>query len=438
MGLLGLAVVALGVLLALQIQKNNSQPPVRPKPVAAAPAPPPAAFAPQTSDDQEIARLSKEYSDAEASRDTNGVYALFSETVKTNLNPQNLFIDGAPFDFEKLESVRYRNGGLGKSAQATVKRRAQTGLGTQENVRELQFVKEAGRWRLFPVLDLAKKAVNDFASAGFSAAVDRDLDLLRAGDAFNGWDANETNAFEAAFKLAQHRDGIFPWDLDFSVESNRLDNLILAVSYRIRNRSAVAWNSPLLEFHLKQNGQTLLTADDILPDVPAGQSAQHSVSFLLAKPLLQTTQYTLDISHPLGLQHQLPLVQDVPVEARVPLIAELAKLEVTGTQFDAVTNNDNLKQLAARINFRVTNIGAEPIQNLDVECFWCNFTGEPLDQATEYLVGPGEPPLATGQSRTGWVRCGKGDAKVKTPVKADLYLQAGDQRALVQKDLLIR
>jgi hypothetical protein len=320
MAVLALAVICMGSLLALQLLKKAPQPPAGsvirpPAPTAAAPA---ATFVPQTADDQEIARHCKEYSDAQASRDTNAIYALLAQSVKTNLLPQNLFIDGAVYDFESLDSVRYRNGSLGKSAQAKVKRKAQSAGGaTQESVRELEFVHEAGGWKLFPVLDLARKIIGEFATTGFSDPLDDDLQTLRAGDAFNTWDNNRTNAFEAAFKLAQHRSGIFPWNLELSVESNHWDNLILVVDYRVRNLSASTWTTPLLEFRLKQAGEPLLTNDDVLPDVASGEAIRHGVSFLFRSPPQETAEYTLDVSYPLGLQRQLPLVQNIPVETQI-------------------------------------------------------------------------------------------------------------------------
>ena len=442
-GVLALAVTCLGGMLAFQLLGKKTPPASsaarQNPPAAVAPSPAPVAFVPQTADDHDIARLCKEYSDAQASRDTNAVYGLFSESVKTNLTPQNLFIDGAIYDFENLESIRYRGGALGKSAQAKVKRKVQTSSGgTQESVRDLDFVQEAGGWRLFPVLDLAKKILGEFATTGFSGPMDSDLQLLRAGDAFNTWDKNDTNAFEAVFKLAQHRDGIFPWNLEFTVESNKVDNLILVVNYRIRNNSAIAWATPLLEFHLKQGGQTVLTADDILPNVPSGQAVARSVSFLFGSPPQETVQYALDVSYPLGLQRQLPLVQNIPVEASVRSLADVAKLEVVGTQFDSATNDDNQPLFAARINFRVENTSPEPIQNLDIQCTWYSTNGDQLDQSTEYLVGDGDTPLAAGQSKSGSIRCGKGDPTTKVPVKADLYLESGGKKTLVQKGLLVQ
>jgi hypothetical protein len=437
------AVFGLASLLVFQIHSRNNQPPanpsVRPPATTAASGPQPSLFVPQTVDDQDIARLCKEYSDAQASRDTNAVYALFSEFSKTNLTLQDLSIDGAIYDFEKLESIRYRNGALGKSALAKVKRKTQTSGGaTQESVRELDFVKDAGGWRLFPVLDLARKILGEYAASGFSDPLDSDLQLLRNGDAFNTWDQNNTNAFEAAFKLAQHRDGIFPWNLEFSVESNHLDNLILIVNYRLRNNSAITWIAPLLEFHLDQGAQTRLTADDILPNVRSGESVQRSVSFLFSSAPLESAQYALDVSCPLGSQRQLPLVQSVPVEVTVQQLATAARLEVVGTRFDLFTNENSPPVLSARIDFRAKNTGSEPIPNLEVQCFWYSTNGDPLNQTTDYLIGDADAPLGTGQSKTGILRCGKGEPTVKVPVLADIYLQSGGRRTLVQKGLLVQ
>jgi hypothetical protein len=194
----------------------------------------------------------------------------------------------------------------------------------------------------------------------------------------------------------------------------------------------------LLEFHLKQAGQTVLTADDILPNVAGGESVVRNVSFLFRSSPQESVQYSLDVSYPLGPQGRLPLVKDLPVEVRVPRLADLAKFELLGARFDQVTNENSQPQFSARLDFRVENTGADMIQNLAVQCVWSATNGDPLDQSTAYIVGDGETPLGPGKSRTGTIRCAKAGPAPGEPVKADVFLQSGAQRALVQKDLLVQ
>src|ERR1017187_1077488 len=50
--------------------------------------------------------------------------------------------------------------------------------------------------------------------------------------------------------------------------------MMLVLNYSIRNKSSMAWTSPLLEFGLKQNGKIVLTGNDLLPNVQPGQQLE--------------------------------------------------------------------------------------------------------------------------------------------------------------------
>ena len=390
-------------------------------------------------DDQAIENLCKEFYDGLSAQDAKSIYGLLSESCKKALNPQDIFIDGAKYDFENLESVQYQNGNLGRSALAKVRRRVQSNfVGSQEGLRDLKFIKESDGWKYFPVIDLVKKIVSEFTKAGFTDQLNIDIQLLRDGDPFTAWNKDNTNAFEAIFKFDQGRDGVFPWDLEFAIVSNAVDRMTLVLNYRIRNKSSTPWPSPLLEFNLKRGGKIVLSGNDLLPNVQSGQELQRNTSFFLAGQPQETTKYDLDVSYPDGFQNNIQLVQNIPLEFRVRPVSELAKLEIVGTQFDQATSEDFRDMLSARINYRVKNISSEPIQSLDVKCVWYSLTGEQLDQSTEYVIGYGDVPLGVGQFKTGFVRCGKGYSNSRVPVKVDVYLESGEKRSLVVKGLLIQ
>ncbi|MGA2178312.1 MAG: hypothetical protein ABSH15_01825 [Verrucomicrobiota bacterium] len=390
-------------------------------------------------DDQAIENLCKEFYDGLSAQDAKSIYGLLSESCKKALNPQDIFIDGAKYDFENLESVQYQNGNLGRSALAKVRRRVQSNfVGSQEGLRDLKFVKESDGWKYFPMNDLARKIVSEFIKSGFTDQLNIDIQLLRDGDPFTDWNKDNTNAFEAIFKFDQGRDGVFPWDLEFAIISNTVDGMTLVLNYSIRNKSSTPWPSPLLEFNLKRGGKIVLSGNDLLPNVQSGQELQRSTSFFLAGQPQQTTKYDLDVSCPDGFQNNIQLVQNIPLEFKVHPVSELAKLEIVGTQFDQATSEDFKDMLSARIDYRVKNISSEPIQSLDVKCVWYSLTGEQLDQSTEYVISYGDVPLGMGQFKTGFVRCGKGYSNSRVPVKVDVYLESGEKRSLVVKGLLIQ
>jgi len=374
-----------------------------------------------------------------SSQDAKSIYGLLPESCKKTLIPQDIFIDGAKYDFENLESVQYQNGVLGKSALAKVKRRVQSNIaGSQEGLRDLKFYKDSDGWKYFPVNDLAKKIVTEFTKSGFNDQLNTDIELLRNGDPFTVWSKDNTNAFEAIFKFDHGQDGFFPWNLEFAVVSNRVDGMMLVLDYSIHNKSSKQWASPLLEFNLKRSGKIVLSGNDLLPNIQGGQELQRSTTFFLAGEPQQTSTYDLDVSYPDGFQNNIQLAQNISLEYKVRPVSDLAKLEVVSTQFDLATSEDYRDMLSARINFRVKNTSSEPIQSIDVKCVWFSLNGEQLDQSTEYVIGYGDVPLGVGQFKTGFIRCGKGYSNGRVQVKVDVYLESGEKRNLIYKGLLIQ
>ena len=321
---------------------------------------------------------------------------------------------------------------------ATVKRKVEDRMGQSEGLRDWKLVKESGGWKFFAANDITRKIVNEFTKSGFTEEVNADIQLLRDGDPFVVLDSNNTNAFEAIYKFDQGQVAVFPWDVEFAVTSNKIDRMMLVLNYSIRNKSSMAWTSPLLEFGLKQNGKIVLTGNDLLPNVQPGQQLERSTSFFLSAEPQQTVKYDLDVNSSGGFEKRIPLIQNIPLNFKAHAVLELAKLEVLSTQFDVATSEDFRDMLSARINYRVKNISSKPIEHLDVKCVWYSLNGEQLDQSTEYVVGYGDVPLGVGQFKTGFVRCGNGYRNARVPVKVDVYVESGDKRSLVYKGLLVQ
>jgi hypothetical protein len=438
-----LVTVCLGSLLIFQHKKSKSGPETHTfsKPTAAAIEPTKTQndiVASKTADDETIEKICRKFYEALSAQDGKSIYELLPEPCKKALKVQDIFIDGAKYEFEDLESVKYKNGGYGQSAMATVKRRFEDRYGTHDGLRDLKFVKESGSWKFFPATDIAKKIVNEFTKSGLNDQVNADIQLLRDGDPFVVLDTNNTNAFEAIYKFDQGQVAVFPWDVEFAVTSNKIDGMMLILNYSIRNKSSTAWVSPLLDFRLKQGGKIVLTGNDLLPNVQPDQQLERSTTLFLAGEPQETLKYDLDVSSSGGFDKSIPLIQNIPLEFKVHAVLELAKLEVLSTQFDTATSVDFRDMLSARINYRVRNTSSEPIKSLDVKCVWYSMNGEQLDQSTEYVVGYGDVPLGVGQFKTGFVRCGTGYRNARVPVKVDVYLESGDKRSLVYKGLLIQ
>jgi len=439
-----LIVVCLGSLLIVQRQKASSEPQTHSfaKPDTTAqdsPKTQPDATVSKSADDQAVEKICKEFYDALSSQNNKALYDLLSEPCKKALKPEDIFIDGATYEFMDLESVQYKSGSLGKCAMATVRRKVQDHLGSQEGLKDLKFVEETDGWKYFDASDLTKKIIDECVKSGFTDQVNTDIQLMRDSNPFVVLDTNNTNAFEAIYKSDQGQAGVFPWDVEFLVESNNIDGYNLNLNYSVRNKSETTWSAPLLEFNLKLNGKVMLSGNDLLPNISSGSQVERNTSFFLSGEPQETTKYALDVYYSIGFpQKSIHLAQNVPLEFKVKKTSDIAKLEIVSTQFDQATSEDFQDMLSARINYRVKNISTEPIKELDVKCVWYSLTGEQLDQSSEDVIGYGDVPLGVGQFKTGFIRCGKGYSNSRVPVKVDVYLESGEKRSLVYKGLLIQ
>ena len=446
-GILGFIIVCLASALVFELQKKGgTTPPAR--------STEPAKLSQDEStkvsngqvknseDDEAIKSLCKEFYDGLNNQNANALYNLLAASCQKALGIEDMkkmYDDSAKYEFIGLDSVKYQSSALGMAAMAKVKRSVQnTRSGTQEGWRNLKFIKESNGWRLFRDEELMDKIVRQFKGS-FSDEINADIQLLRDGDPFDIWDKNNTNAFETIFKLNQGQPGIFPWNVEFNVESNNIDGFTLFLNYSVRNNSSSTWISPLLEFDLKRDGKVVLSGNDLLPDISSGRQLLRNTSFFLAGEPQETTKYDLDVYYPIGFpQKSIRIVQNVPLEFKVQKTSDIAKLEIISTQFDLTTSEDFQNMLSARIDYRAKNISTEAIKSLDIKCVWFAQTGEQLDQSTEYVVGYGDVPLGIGQFKTGFIRCGKGYRNLRVPVKVDIYLESGEKRSLVVKGLLIK
>ena len=203
-------------------------------------------------------------------------------------------------------------------------------------------------------------------------------------------------------------------------------------------RADHAWESPGLSLELKHAGKVILDQFELLSSVGAGSEVSRETSFFLKNPLQETTRYELDVSYKLAGQDKCFLVVNEPVEFKVQKLTELVKFEVVRKLFDITKSDSGDDMLVARVDYRVTNVGQKPLKQVEVKFVWSSLNGEIIDQRTEYPVGYGDLPLASKQTKTGFVQCGKGYILRRVPVKVDIYLEDGEQHWPLQKGLLVQ
>lgn len=388
-----------------------------------------------------IESLCKHFYDYLNQQNMENIHAALCEPCQRALNVNDLkmsFSGNASYQFIALNSVKLQNSTLGLSALATVARRVQTPLGQQEGTRNLILVKNVTGWRLLGDHELEDKIVRQF-SGSLTAEINNEIQILRDGDPFDTWGNDSTNSLRVIFQLHDTQSHIFPWDLAFKLEGNKIDGYNLILNYSLVNKSSDAWKSPFLQFDLKSNGSVILSANDTMPDLLPNRKLLRSVSFFLASEPQETIQYALDVYYPVGFpERQIFLAENLPMVFKVQKVSELARIDIISTQFDLATSEDSQEMLCARLNYRVKNIGREPIKALDIRCVWESLSGEQIDQSTDYVVGYGDVPLGVGQFKAGFIRCNKGYTNARVPVKVDVYLESGEKRELIYRGLQIR
>jgi hypothetical protein len=88
------------------------------------------------------------------------------------------------------------------------------------------------------------------------------------------------------------------------------------------------------------------------------------------------------------------------------------RFEVTSTSFDQELAATMASYIyVARIDFKVTNTGATSIECLVFKAVWRDLqTQEFVNEGETYVVNSGETPMRPGESRSGFLVCGIGDA----------------------------
>jgi hypothetical protein len=167
-------------------------------------------------------------------------------------------------------------------------------------------------------------------------------------------------------------------------------------------------------------------------------SQVHSpISFFLKDTLQESAKFDMDVIYYLAGK-QCSLVRNVPIEFKVQKPAELLKFEVVASWFDLAKSLDSEFMWSARVDYRIKNVSSQILKDLQIRCVWSLLNSEILDQSSDHLIGYGDVPLGAGQTKSSFIRCGKGYTTAKVPVKVDIYLESDEKRSLVVKGLVIK
>ncbi len=394
-------------------------------------------------DDKAIETLCRATYERANEKDFDSMYQMMATPCKGALTAAdigNAFTSGGfSYRFVAMESITHPDGSSGKLARARVRRVFQNANREGEGVAEFKCVKEPEGWKLFRDVEWTEKILAEFERSGFSEGVRSNIQHFCSSNPFDKWPSNETNAFEQMFANAHPgMKEVFPWNLSFSLTTNYSEPYLLKLGFSIRNAADHAWENPGLNLELKHGGKVVLDQFELLSSVGAGSEVSRETSFFLKDPLQETTRYELDVSYKLGGQDKCFLAVNEPVEFKVQKLTELVKFEVVRKWFDITKSDSGDDMLVARVDYRVTNVGQKPLKKAELKFVWSSLNGEVIDQRTEYPVGYGDLPLASKQTKSGFVQCGKGYILRRVPVKVDIYLEDGEQHWPLQKGLLVQ
>jgi len=123
-------------------------------------------------------------------------------------------------------------------------------------------------------------------------------------------------------------------------------------------------------------------------------------------------------------------------------IVAVLKFEVTSTSFDQALAATMASYIyVARIDFKVTNTGETSIERLVFKAVWRDLqTQEFVNEGETYVVNSGETPMKPGESRSGFLVCGIGDAHGSRRAReADILVSSlGDKFELVRKGIKVK
>jgi hypothetical protein len=337
-----------------------------------------------------------------------------------------------------LESVEFQDGSNRKTATARVKRFWQNpATEIQEGWRNFKFIKESDGWRLFRSEDITDQIVEQFIKSGFTDEVKGIIQILRANDPFEIWDKNDTNVLSAAFKRSAGETPIFPWDIQFTITSNKVDRFQIGFAFSLQNMSSNEWNSPFLAFELKRNGKGAANNNVILQNIRSGQEIQGDTSFITSETLQNTTKYELDVSYS-SAGKQFFIVQNFPIEFKVQGPNEQVRFEVVKTSFELVKSLDFRDMWTVRVDYRIKNISSQPLKDLSIKCVWSLMNDEILGQSSDNTISYGDLPLEAGQTKVHFINCNVGYEGRKVPVKVDIYLESDGKQSVAIKALFIK
>lgn len=394
-----------------------------------------------SADVQGIKNVCKDFYSALNSQDTQGIQDLLPESCRSVLTTEDLKKIINPYwgnyQLISLVSAKFQDGATGKRATVMIKRSAQQSGRVEEVNRQYKFIKDANGWRIFLEDDLKDALASRFMKSGFSGDVKKIIQILRDGDPFTKWDQNDTNVLATVFKSSQGQSPVFPWDIQFKIVNNKVDKFSLAFDFTLKNNSTEIWESPYLEFQLKRAGKILFSGNALLSNIQPGQEAQGDTSFFIKDPLQDSAKFDLDVSYSMAGK-QFSLVQNLPVDFKVQKLTESVKFDVVKKSFDITKSDNGDSMLVARVDYRVKNVGHDPLKQVQLKFVWSSLNGEVVDQTTEYVVGYGDLPLAPQQIKSGFVQCGKGYLDRRVPVKVDIYLEDDERHWPLIKGLLVQ
>lgn len=386
-----------------------------------------------TSDDKAVEVLCRELYRCYNERDFARLHQLLSATCRKSLTEADLQPGvGHSYEFRSVESITYPQGPSGSLAVARVRRSADFGFGTQEATREVKCVRENGEWRLFRDGEWMEKILLQFTGPGISEELRTSLVLFCSSDPFRKWPSNVTNTFEEIFKAANGKqDGVFPWRLSFSMVSNYVDGNFIRLVFSIKNNADVVWDPSSVSLELKREGKVVFDGIEFLPALPPQREILRECQILTVGKTVESARFNLDVFYSLGTVKKCLLVEDVPVSIVVPKLTESVRLEELRPSFDLTTSTSGDSMWVARLDYKVRNIGTQPLKKIVLKFSWSSLNGDIIDTSSEYVVGYSDLPLVPQQTRSGFTTCGKGYRNQKTPVRVNIYLEDGERNSLL-------
>ncbi|MBM3313252.1 nuclear transport factor 2 family protein [candidate division WOR-3 bacterium] len=395
-----------------------------------------------TPDEKAVRHVLSDYTGALKRGDFASAYALLSQASQRNITPTE-FAGGWTKNLTSFEIVKFSvqhasvlHLDQGDYATAVVLRLDldHETRKKQEDRFDYHLRKESGRWRILRTTELDNKlatllAEGDTVAVGHLAAICVQVDPVVASTPAEyiekrkaEWEQRAASTIVFQSSGSGQPKGS-PKSVDVNVTGTNFDGYNFIINYVVKNVSRAPVGDIEVRAVFRSPGAKEVLderTDYIHDELRPAYSRAGSISYYRendsVREVAADLYVSVDNSDWKTIQNDIVLV--------VPSVSDVVRISVTSSSFERTMASTWAEYIyTARLDYRITNTSQTSLDYLEVKVVWKSVaSGEVVDEESDYIIGSSSTPLAPGESRSGYITCGKGYPASTRAVNADIYL----------------